>query len=239
MEITLLVEAMDTSFAIMEEASSKAVGLLDSAVKLTSETRSVEKRKVRDFIDIRRERKSKTTNFAMTFILVFGFWLLLSGKFDLFHITLGVICSALVSWFSHDLLFANIRVGDARTIFRRFVTYVPWLLYQIIVSNFHVASLALRPGMPISPRIIRFRSKLESDISYVTLANSITLTPGTVTLDIVGDEFIVHALDEKVAEDLNAGEMEDRVAHIFMEADHIYVQDVLDFAPIFGELRKR
>lgn len=238
MEITLLVEAMDTSFSMMEEASSKAVELLDSAVKLTSETRSVEERKVHALIAGQREKRTKTAKFAMTFCLLFAFWLLLSGKFDLFHITLGVICSIFVSWFSYDLLFANIRLGDTWTIFRRFVMYIPWLLYEIIISNFHVASLALRPKMPISPRIIRFKSKLESDISYVTLANSITLTPGTVTMDIEGDELVVHALDRKVAEDLDAGEMEDRVAHIFMEADHMYVQDVLDFAPIFGELRK-
>ena len=51
-------------------------------------------------------------------------------------------------------------------------------------------------------------------------------------------EFFVHALDKKVAEDLQAGEMEDRIAHVYMEADHIYVQDVLDVAPIFGALKK-
>ena len=71
-----------------------------------------------------------------------------------------------------------------------------------------------------------------------TLANSITLTPGTITMDIRDGEFMIHALNEKVARDLDTGEMEDRVAHVYMEADHMYVQDVLDVAPIFGELRK-
>ena len=81
-------------------------------------------------------------------------------------------------------------------------------------------------------------SKLQSDISWVTLATSITLTPGTITMDIQDGEFFVHALDEVLADDLDAGEMEDRIAHMYMEADHIYVQDVLDVSPIFGELRK-
>jgi multicomponent Na+:H+ antiporter subunit E len=93
--------------------------------------------------------------------------------------------------------------------------------------------------MPIDPKIIRFKTKLESDMSMVALANSITLTPGTITMDIEEREFIVHALSKKVADDLNTGEMEDRIAHIFMEADHIYVQDVLDMTRIFGELEKR
>jgi hypothetical protein len=56
-------------------------------------------------------------------------------------------------------------------------------------------------------------------------------------MDIKDGEFFVHALDKKVAEDLHTGEMEDRVAHIFMEADHIYIQDVLDMARVFGELK--
>ena len=91
--------------------------------------------------------------------------------------------------------------------------------------------------MPIEPQILTFKTKLESDISSVTLANSITLTPGTITIDIKDGVFYVHALSKKVADDLNAGEMEDRVAHIFMEADHLYVQDVLDAARIYETLR--
>jgi multicomponent Na+:H+ antiporter subunit E len=153
-------------------------------------------------------------------------------------VSLGVICSLLVAFLTHDLLFANARVGDARVILQRFIVYIPWLLYQIVSSNIHVALVALSKKKPIDPRIIRFKTKLESDISWVTLANSITLTPGTITMDIKDGEFFVHALDKKVADDLHAGEMEDRVAHVFMEADHIYVQDVLDVAPIFGELKK-
>lgn len=78
---------------------------------------------------------------------------------------------------------------------------------------------------------------MESDISLVALANSITLTPGTITIDIKDGVYYVHAISKKVAEDLMTGEMEDRIAHIFMEADHVYVQDVLDVAPIFGALK--
>ncbi|MDY6844380.1 MAG: Na+/H+ antiporter subunit E [Thermodesulfobacteriota bacterium] len=120
---------------------------------------------------------------------------------------------------------------------RRFLAYIPWLIYQIVMSNIHVAALALNPKLPIDPQIIRFTVKLETDISWVTLANSITLTPGTITMDIMNGEFYVHALSKKVAEDLDTGEMEDRVAHIFMEADHLYVQDALDVARIYGSIR--
>jgi multicomponent Na+:H+ antiporter subunit E len=238
MEVTLLVEAMDNSFRVMENAKTQAIELMDSAVRLTSETRAVEKKKVEAIFTGAREARARVQNMVATFGILFVFWIVLSGKFDLFHMSLGVICSGIVSFISHDLLFANVRVGDIRLMLWRFVTYIPWLLYQILLANFHVASLVLSPRMPIFPQVVRFKTKLESDMSWVTLANSITLTPGTITMDIREREFFVHALSKKVADDLSTGEMEDRVAHMYMEADHIYIQDVLDVAPIFGELRR-
>lgn len=238
MEVTLLIQAADESFRLLENARGQAVELLNTAVKLTSDTRSVEERKLQTFLSSGQDAKSAFQNFVATFVMLFAFWALLSGKFDLFHLSLGVICTFVISYLSHDLLFANVRVGDIRVIVQRFIIYVPWLIYQIILANFHVAYLALSPKMPIDPQVMRFKTKLESDISWVTLANSITLTPGTITMDIHEGEFVVHALSQKVADDLDTGEMEDKVAHVFMEADHIYIQDVLDVARIFGEMRR-
>ena len=238
MEVTLLIEAMDSSFRLLEDAKNQAVDIMNSAVRLTSETRTIEEKKLANIFKGAQSRRAVLQNVMATFVILFGFWVVLSGKFDLFHLTLGFICSLVISMLTHNLLFANVRVGDIKLTIIRFVRYLPWLIYQIFVSNFYVAYLVLSPKMPINPQIIRFKTKLESDISWVVLANSITLTPGTITMDIKDGEFYVHALAKKVADDLNAGEMEDRVAHIFMEADHIYVQDVLDVSPIFGVLRK-
>ena len=239
MEVTLLIQAADDSFRILEDAKRQSEELLTTAVKLTSETRQIEERKIQAIFKGAQEAKSGFQNFVATFFILFIFWALLSGKYDSFHLTLGVICSIIIAYLTHDLLFANVRVGDTRIIVQRFITYMPWLVYQIILSNIHVAYLSLSPKMPIAPQILRFRTKLESDISWVTLANSITLTPGTITMDIREGEFFVHALSKKVADDLNTGEMEDRIAHIFMEADHIYIQDALDVARIYDALRAR
>jgi multicomponent Na+:H+ antiporter subunit E len=238
MEVTLLIQAADDSFRILEGAKRRAEGLLDSAVRVTSETRQVEKKNIEAIFKGAQETKSSFENLIATFFLLFVFWMLLSGKFDLFHLSIGVICSVVVALLTHDLLFANVRVGEIRVIVQRFIAYIPWLTYQIIQANIYVAYLALSPKMPIDPQILRFSTKLESDISWVTLANSITLTPGTITMDIKNGEFFVHALDKRVADDLRAGEMEDKVAHIFMEADHIYIQDALDVARIYVALRK-
>lgn len=153
-----------------------------------------------------------------TFLILGGFWILLSGKFDLFHLALGFLSCLLVSFISHDLLFR--KTGKARkpVIPVRFALYLPWLLYQIVVANFHVARLALSPRLNrrIGPRIIRFKTKLKGEMAQVTYANSITLTPGTITVRITKDEYVVHALSRKSAAGL-PGDMENRVAHVFDE----------------------
>jgi multicomponent Na+:H+ antiporter subunit E len=238
MEVTLLIEATDSAFKILEDARGHAVGILDTTVELMSEeTRCFEEKACQALFTGAQKKKSQFQNALGTALILFAFWALLSGKFDLFHLTLGAICSALAGYLFHDLLFVNVRVGDVRTVAWRFIKYIPWLLHQILLANIHVASLVLSPTMPITPQVVTFKTKLETDISNVTLANSITLTPGTITMDIKDGVFYVHALSQKVADDLNAGEMEDRIAHIFMEADHLYVQDVLDAARIYGSLR--
>ena len=159
-----------------------------------------------------------------TFLILSAFWLLLSGIFDAMHLTLGALCCLLVSLISHDLLFEESKEESKAKRSRlaaswRFAFYVPWLLWQIFLANLHVAYLALHPraGDLIDPRIIRFPSKLKTDIAKVTLANSITLTPGTITIHIAGDDFFVHAIDEKAAGDLPGdlpGEMEARIARV-------------------------
>ncbi|MCD4777687.1 MAG: Na+/H+ antiporter subunit E [Desulfobacterales bacterium] len=237
MEVTILVQATDESFEILEKARERSKDVLDIAARLTSEAQSVQRKRVEAIFKGARQTKTEITRFVATFIILFGFWLLLSGHYDLFHISIGVLCCGLVSHVSHGLLFANPRAGDMRVIVKRFITYIPWLLYQIVLSNLHVVRLALGPKNLIDPKIIKFKSKLESDISMVTLANSITLTPGTITVDVKDGIYYVHAVSKKTAEDLMTGEMEDRIAHVFMEADHVYVQDTLDMAPVFVALK--
>lgn len=237
MEVTILVQATDESFEILEDARERSRNVLDTAARLTSEVQSVQRKRVEAIFKGARQTKTEITRFAATFIILFGFWLLLSGHYDLFHISIGLLCCGLVSHGTHDLLFANPRAGDMRVIVKRFIAYIPWLFYQIILSNMHVARLALGSGDLIDPKIVKFKTKLESDISMVTLANSITLTPGTITVDIRDGVYYVHGVSKQVLEDVMTGEMEDRVAHVFMEADHVYVQDTFDMAPVFVALK--
>jgi multicomponent Na+:H+ antiporter subunit E len=146
-------------------------------------------------------------------------WVLLSGKFDAFHLSLGVISCALVSYLSSDFLFSSPRPRGLLSKWIRFARYIPWLMIEITKANLHVMKLALHPRMMdlIDPRIVKFRSKLKSDLALVTFANSITLTPGTITVTVsVDGDFKVHAID-KASGDPLPGEMERRIAKAFGE----------------------
>ncbi len=154
--------------------------------------------------------------YLYTFLIMFGFWILLSGKFDLFHLTLGVISSALVSFLSADLFMYDPKSKNRLATGLRFLFYIPWLLYQILLSTLHVTFLALHPKMKdqIDPTIVTFKTTLKTDIAKVALANSITLTPGTITIRIEDQIFYVHAISRKAAAGL-PGEMEERLAKVF------------------------
>ena len=154
-----------------------------------------------------------------TFLIMAVVWVVLSGMLDPFHLTLGVICCGLVAHFSHGLLFWG---GDAKSWLRglvRWILYIPSLFWEIILANIHVIRVVVHPRMLeiIDPQVIHFRTILKRPISKVTLAQSITLTPGTITVDIRDDEFVVHALDRTVAEGC-PGAMEERIRKA-LEAD--------------------
>jgi len=157
--------------------------------------------------------------FMITFLIMISFWLIFSGKLDLFHLSLGVISCLLVTYFSCDLLFPSGLKTDFLACWIRFTWYVPWLLYQILLANLKVLRLAFHPRMMelIDPHIIEFNSHLESDMARTTFANSITLTPGTITVNVseVG-RFTVHCINVASGEPL-PGEMERKIAIIFKE----------------------
>jgi multicomponent Na+:H+ antiporter subunit E len=155
---------------------------------------------------------------VLIFAILFVTWLVFSGLFDAFHIPLGVISCALVTWWSSEFMFEDRSVSprDRLRQIIRIPGYLAWLFGQIVVANLHVLRLSLSPKMRelIEPQIVRFKSGLRSDFEKFVLAQSITLTPGTVTLRIVGDEFLVHAISEEAADGLR-GPMAERVRRLF------------------------
>ena len=159
--------------------------------------------------------------FISAFIILFLPWLVLSGKYDPMHIGMGILCSALVASWCKDLLFPNENISFKKFSIRliRFIPYMCWLFWQIILSNIHVLKVALSPKMDdlISPKMVQFKTDVTEEISIFVLANSITLTPGTVTVRVEGKRFLVHALTEKAASGLpgESDEMERRIINVF------------------------
>ncbi len=155
-------------------------------------------------------------------MLLFALWLVLSGMFDVLHLAYGVFSVALVMLLNHRLHLLPLSPGESATehpiILHRLLFYLLWLLWQIVQSGIYVAYIVLHPRMPIDPRIVFFRSRQANVQARVILGNSITLTPGTITIEIEGDRFMVHALNGEVADGLVSGDMECRVARLYLKA---------------------
>ena len=148
-----------------------------------------------------------------TFVIMLSFWVILSGMFDAFHLTLGVISCLLVAHFSGKMLFEGLKVEVRVKQIFGMLAYGPWLLWAIVLSSLEVTYIVLHPRMleKMDPQLIRFKTKLKSNFARVTFAQSITLTPGTITVSVQGDEMTVYALTQNAANSL-PGEMERRIA---------------------------
>ncbi|RLB70613.1 MAG: Na(+)/H(+) antiporter subunit B [Deltaproteobacteria bacterium] len=167
-----------------------------------------------------QRRIEQVRHFALAFVLLFLFWLLLSGHYDIFHISIGIFCCLFISYTSGDFLFLHIGAGDTHLIIPRLLMYIPWLFYQIVSSNIHLVKLVFSPINRLNPRILPYQVKLTNGLSLVTLANSITLTPGTITIELEDNTFFIHAIDDASANDLLTGEMENRVDKVFLPIAH-------------------
>ena len=157
--------------------------------------------------------------FIFTFCIMMATWIVLSGRFDFFHLAMGVAACLIVATLSSDLLLSTRQTKRLPRTWFYFIRYIPWLLYQVFIANIHVMYLAFHPRMMdlIDPQIVHFKSRLKSDVARVTLANSITLTPGTITvfISIFGDVKF-HMIDVESGQSL-PWIMDKRIAEIFGE----------------------
>lgn len=141
---------------------------------------------------------------------LFAFWLLMSGIYTPFLVGAGLGCAAAVAVLAHRMEVAD-REGHPIHLVPAALGYWPWLALQIVKSALKVARIVLDPKLPLSPVMVRFRPLQQSTVGLVTHANSITLTPGTITVEARHGEFLVHALTRETAAGLAGGEMDQRV----------------------------
>lgn len=156
------------------------------------------------------------------FVLLFALailWLLWSGVYSPLMIFLGLCSCLLTVWLvgrletiDHESVPSHLGLGV--------ITYWAWLLKEIVVSSIQVSRIILSPSMPISPGIVKVKSKSRGSVGWVLFGNSITLTPGTVTIDIdEKGELTVHGITQDTAEGVLTGDMNDRVANLQTRGD--------------------
>ncbi|MEW6081990.1 MAG: Na+/H+ antiporter subunit E [Bacillota bacterium] len=150
----------------------------------------------------------------MVFLALLLFWMLLSGSFDLQHLLAGVILSLLTSYLWSDLLIeSGAMMPNIRTM-GKFARYMIDLIIEVVIANIKVALIVLHPSLPISPGFIVLRTRLKTRFGRVIYANSITLTPGTLTVEMEGDRFIIHALTAEAAEGVAHWSLEEEMLRI-------------------------
>lgn len=148
------------------------------------------------------------------FLTLAAFWLLNSGHYTLLILSLGLISIALVLYIAHRMDVVDHESQPLHLITLRIPRYYLWLAKEIILSNISVVKHIWLGNETISPVLTTIKASQKTDMGKVIYANSITLTPGTVAVDLVGDQITVHALSRKNIEDLQAGEMDRRISRL-------------------------
>lgn len=140
----------------------------------------------------------------MIFFIVFALWIIFNGKITLEICLIGLVLSAALFWFSKNYLgYNHVEKGTGGFSLRRLpylVEYLGILIWEVIKANVAVIRLTLAKELEFEPTIIYFKTDLKEQASKVMLANSITLTPGTITVSLEGDTYCVHCLDKSMGE---------------------------------------
>ena len=142
---------------------------------------------------------SRISRYLYTVIVLFVIWIFLTSSLDVQELEVGLALSLIVGALTYNVFtesgLANLhpkRVAYA-------IAYVPYFLWAMIMANLDVAYRVLHPKRPINPGIVECKTVLDNDLGKLTLANSITLTPGTITLDVRDDKYYIHWIDVKDA----------------------------------------
>lgn len=146
---------------------------------------------------------------GLLFILLLTFWFILSFKVTIVIAIIGFVVSVMVVFFNYDLIFNNQEISKLtfRTIMRFFVLFFI-LISNIAKSNIEVAKIVLSKKMPIEPGFVKIKQNLKKELNQALFANAITLTPGTLTVDMNHDEIIVHGLVKHKVKDLEGSRLE-------------------------------
>jgi multicomponent Na+:H+ antiporter subunit E len=171
------------------------------------------------------KEENRIFKIVLTFCTMFIFWLLLSAwtvylpePYDLSKVSRGILSALIVTFLTYNI-FVPSRGEKVLTKTLRFIPYVGWELWQIYLATIDVTKRVF--GMlEVDPQVIEFDTTLRSDFALVAFANSITLTPGTITIDVEPERgrYLVHAIAKGPADSLTVDQtMQKKVGYVFME----------------------
>ncbi len=157
-------------------------------------------------------RVNRLQAFAL-FIVLYALWLALSGQYSPFYLAAGAVCSALVVGVAARMGIVNHEKHPLQLL-HRLPLYWGWLALQMLVAALDVSRRVLSPRLDIDPVLETVPSSQESELARAIYANSITLTPGTLSTAVDTDRIEVHALSRRGLQELAAGPMDERVRRL-------------------------
>lgn len=143
-------------------------------------------------------------------IALYIFWILLSGFFTPFLLAAGFGCAVAILLISRRLWIIDSEGHPIEMFWRALSSYWPWLAWEIAKSAWDVSKRILSPSLPISPTLVEFVPSQRTPVGLTLHANSITLTPGTISVEAEAGRFLVHALTREGAAGLAGSEMDRR-----------------------------
>lgn len=156
-------------------------------------------------------------------LVLFAFWMVLSGRTETKFVIYGILTAVVTTWVTYPLLLVPNKDGSKKYYVFGFsipkmIMYFFWLMWQLVLANIDVLLATTGQELNIDPKVVRFRFKADNPMASVILANSITLTPGTVTMNVTDDGvYEIHALTVGAAAGVLDGGMQKKVADLYGE----------------------
>jgi multicomponent Na+:H+ antiporter subunit E len=158
------------------------------------------------------------------FLILLAFWFALSGRWEPTFVAIGALSCGLITLLTHRIAGTTLRYDiDHLPVTRlpraiaRAAAFAAWMAGRIFLSSLQLAVIAVSPRMPLEPSVVRFRTDLRSPMARTVLANSISLVPGTLTVDVVDEVVTVHALAPNQVDELVSGRLQNKVAGLFLD----------------------
>lgn len=156
-------------------------------------------------------------------LVLFAFWMVLSGRTETKFVVYGILTAVVTTWVTYPLLLVPNK-DDSKKYYvfgfsiPKMIMYFFWLMWQLVLANIDVLLATTGQELNIDPKVVRFRFKADNPMASVILANSITLTPGTVTMNVTDDGvYEIHALTVGAAAGVLDGGMQKKVADLYGE----------------------